>query len=150
MSDNSASMLMRKQWFVSSKTSKIEEEYVFKESLGNGYHGKLYRAESRSSRQSYLVKVTQKNRVKNIRSFVKEAGILKSLDHPNIVNIYETFESERLLFLVKEYCSGEEILSKVIRENRLCEAEASLIMRKLFSAVAYCHSQEVCLSLIHI
>ena len=46
-----------------------------------------------------------------------EIRILSSLDHPNIVKYYETYESPNYLYLVMEYCKGGMLFDK-LTENR--------------------------------
>lgn len=49
-----------------------------------------------------VVKVIQKRLVRNPNSLKNEVAILKTLDHPNIVKLYETFEDHSCLYLVEE------------------------------------------------
>jgi calcium-dependent protein kinase len=48
------------------------------------------------------IKVVQKRLVRNPESLKNEYMILKKLDHPNIVKLYETYEDESYLYLVEE------------------------------------------------
>ena len=47
---------------------------------------------------------------------IKEIDILKQLDHPNIIKLYEFFQDEKRYFLVTEYCSGGELFDKISDE----------------------------------
>ena len=47
----------------------------------------------------------------------QEVAILHKLDHPNIVNYYETYDDKRYLFLVMEYIDGVELLDKITEEE---------------------------------
>jgi len=44
----------------------------------------------------------------------RESEILMSLDHPNIVKLYDVYEDSRYFHLVMEFCSGGELLDRMI------------------------------------
>lgn len=43
-----------------------------------------------------------------------------------------------------ELCEGGELFDRIIAQKTLSEASAAIIMRKLFSALSYCHDQGIC------
>ena len=80
----------------------------------------------------------------NLEVLKDEIKILSSLDHPNIVKYYETYESPNYLYLVMEHCQGGELFKK-LTENReeFTEQKAAHIMKSLFLAVNHLHSKGV-------
>jgi len=54
-----------------------------------------------------------------------EINILKELDHPNIIKLYEYFEEKEKAYLIYEYLSGGELFEKVKREKCLSEMRAA-------------------------
>ncbi|OMJ79164.1 hypothetical protein SteCoe_20863 [Stentor coeruleus] len=135
---------LRRQWFISSKLYDIKSEYDFLEETGNGAFGKVYKCKHIDSGILRAIKVIQKIRVNDYKTFITEIEILKTLDHPNIINIIETFESEHLCYLVLEFYSGGDLFDRIIQEKRFSEQKAAAIMRSLFSAIMYCHANNVC------
>ena len=77
--------------------------------------------------------------------------ILKNLDHPNIVNLYELFEDEKFYYLITEYDNyynirylmGGELFDRIQKAKNFCEADAAKYMKQVMSAVAYCHSKNI-------
>jgi serine/threonine protein kinase len=64
----------------------------------------VYRAKQKGKENTWrAVKKIPKSAIKNPQQFINEIDILKGLDHPNIIKLYETFEDERNVFLVTEY-----------------------------------------------
>jgi calcium-dependent protein kinase len=73
----------------------------------------------------------------------KEINILKSLDHPNIIKVYEFFKTEKYIYIINELCTGGELFDKIVVVRHFSETVACNIMRQLLSAVAYCHEKGV-------
>lgn len=69
---------------------------------------------------------------------------MKSVDHPNIIKLYDVYEDPKFLHIVQEYCSGGELFEKIIDRGNYTENEASSLMYKLFHAINHLHSQNIC------
>ena len=138
------SLELRKQWFINSCMESIENYYEFETEIGSGAYGKVVKAREKTTGNYFAIKIVQKNRVSEFHTFKQEVEILRVLDHPNIVNLIQCFETERLCYLVLEYCEGGELLQKLTREKNFSELKAANIMRKLLSAVLYCHNNRIC------
>lgn len=89
------------------------------------------------------MKTISKDRVK-LESYAleRELEILKSIDHPNIVRFYETYEDDRFFHIVTEYCRGGDLLDRAISQG-MDEQQCSLVMEKLLSAVQYLHENGI-------
>merc|ERR1719478_335163 len=64
----------------------------------------------------------------------------RSLDHPNIVKIHESFEDSerRRIHIVMELCTGGSLVSRM-KEHGYGERAAAALVEKMLSAVLYCH-----------
>mmetsp|Transcript_16495 Transcript_16495/g.29738 ORF Transcript_16495/g.29738 Transcript_16495/m.29738 type:complete len:508 (+) Transcript_16495:29-1552(+) len=76
-------------------------------------------------------------------SLLQEVMILKALDHPNIVRIFESFEDSKNYYIVEEHCQGEDLFDLISRIKQLTERAAAHIMKQIFSAVGYLHTKQV-------
>ena len=74
------------------------------------------------------------------KGFQREIRILKKLDHPNILKLYEVFEDTKAYYLITEYCKGGELFEEITRKEKFCEADAASVIYQILSAVTYCHS----------
>ena len=74
-----------------------------------------------------------------------ELNVLKKLQHPNIITLYEILEGHKgsRVFLVMELCSGGELFDYIIDRGALSEKEASDIFRQVAAGIAFCHAQGV-------
>jgi len=72
-----------------------------------------------------------------------EINILRSLDHPNIVKMYEFFEDDKRYYIVTEICKGGELFDEIINRGKFSERDAAILMKQLLMCVNYCHSNNV-------
>ena len=74
---------------------------------------------------------------------MNELNILKMLDHPNIIKLYETYEEDDQVHLVTEYCSGGELFDFIVKQDYLNEAQTAKIMKQILHAILYCHKNAI-------
>jgi calcium-dependent protein kinase len=140
----SKKVVIKRPWFITSKTSDINADYQIIKELGVGGYGTVFLAQDRRSSVYRAVKVIKKEEAKQLQTIVKEISILKELDHPNIVNIIETYETEKNCFVVLEYCAGGEVFNRLVKLKVFSESHVAHVMRQLFSAIMYCHQHDIC------
>jgi calcium-dependent protein kinase len=73
----------------------------------------------------------------------RETLLLASLDHPNIVKLYDVYEDSRYIHLVMEWLTGGELFDRLVAVQQFSEQEASKIMKKIISAVQFMHSHNI-------
>lgn len=98
-----------------------------------------------STGERRAVKVVDKVKLKGkIAQLDLEFRILMELDHPNIIKIFEIFETNELIFIVQEMCHGGELCDALAHNSSLqttfTEEDASKIFRQLASSLIYLHS----------
>ena len=74
---------------------------------------------------------------------MNEFEILKSLDHPNIVRLYEMYLDDKNFYVISEYCEGGELFNRIKKSKFLSEKIVAKIMFQILSAVIYCHSRNI-------
>jgi calcium-dependent protein kinase len=72
-----------------------------------------------------------------------EMNILKDLDHPNILKLFELYQDENNYYLITEYCNGGELFEKIKNMNSFTEKMAAEYMKQILSAVVYCHTKNI-------
>merc|ERR1719473_1499620 len=111
--------------------------------LGEGSFGTVYKAREKHSGSIRAVKAIQKSRIKKPGRFQEEIDLMKTLDHPNIIRLYEHFEDSQYVYCVLQLCCGGELLDKIVDEESFDEASASVVMRQIFVALHYMHNHGI-------
>lgn len=73
--------------------------------------------------------------------FFYEMEIMKNLDHPNILKIYEVLQDQKRYYLIMELCNGGELFDEIAHRITFTEKEAAPIIQQVLEAIAYCHSK---------
>ncbi|KAL1883403.1 hypothetical protein VTK73DRAFT_8970 [Phialemonium thermophilum] len=74
----------------------------------------------------------------------REVAILKLIQHPNIVRLYDIWENRSEIYLVLEYVEKGDLFEFINWQGRLREEEAIFYFRQMMSAIQYCHSLNIC------
>ncbi|KAI0152947.1 hypothetical protein GGR57DRAFT_152602 [Xylariaceae sp. FL1272] len=74
----------------------------------------------------------------------REVAILKLIDHPNIVKLYDIWENRSEIYMVLEYMDYGDFFSYISRVGALPEYEMMGYFRQLLDALEYCHSFKIC------
>jgi len=64
-----------------------------------------------------------------VESLLNEIEILKQLDHPSIVKLYEFYQDKLNFYLITEYIDGGELFEKISKVKSFSEEDAAIIMR---------------------
>lgn len=131
--------------FILEKVGKIQDVYELEgKKLGQGAYGAVRRGTHRDLKIMRAIKTIQKDRVgSNVDRFKKEIAILKMMDHPGIIKLYETFEDSKSVYLVMELCQGGELFDRILANGHFTESSAATVMQQIMRAVNYIHESGV-------
>ncbi len=137
-----------KKTFVGKSQGLFLDNYDVIKQLGKGGYGKVYEVKNKKTNEIRACKHLSKLNMKNIEKFEREINILINSDHPNIIKIYEIYESQRSLYLVMEECKGGEIFDRIIEhiqsKTMYSEKDAAEMLQQVMSAIEYCHNNGIC------
>ena len=112
--------------------------------LCSGTFATVRRCRDRTTNDVYAVKIISK---KNIGSDAKllqsEVDIMRNVDHPNIIKLYDVYESSHHVYMVLELVSGGELFDRIVDKGHFSEADASVIMSQIFSSLKYLHERNI-------
>uniref|UniRef100_A0A5F9CIG5 Serine/threonine-protein kinase MARK1 n=1 Tax=Oryctolagus cuniculus TaxID=9986 RepID=A0A5F9CIG5_RABIT len=131
-----------------SITSATDEQphignYRLQKTIGKGNFAKVKLARHVLTGREVAVKIIDKTQLNptSLQKLFREVRIMKILNHPNIVKLFEVIETEKTLYLVMEYASGGEVFDYLVAHGRMKEKEARAKFRQIVSAVQYCHQK---------
>lgn len=120
-------------------------KYELGKLLGCGAFAKVYHARDVLNGRSVAVKVINKKKImsSNLVSNIKrEISIMRRLNHPHIVKLYEVLATKSKIYCVMEFVKGGELFAKIAK-GRFSEDLSRKYFQQLISAVGYCHSRGV-------
>jgi len=154
-----------------SKQNRYINQYLIQETLGHGNFGLVKKCKDITTGVTYAMKILRKDNLRQKLTFTwtenntveqssawdnveKEIAIMKKLRHPNIVNLLEVINSDKVLYLILEYMAwgslakGDVEIDKFVRDESEYKKEDKellrLYARDMISGLAYLHSQRIC------
>ena len=129
----------------------LVEDLTLQKCLGKGAFGEVYLTSKQGSQQKFATKKIDKKFTSNPRAkkyLDNEINILKEIDHPNIIKLYEVKETNQFYYLVMELCNGgglsdclEDYQNKYKRP--FPEEVVQYLMRQIMSAISYLHKKNI-------
>ncbi|KAJ8598221.1 hypothetical protein CTAYLR_005529 [Chrysophaeum taylorii] len=118
--------------------------------LGTGAFSKVLKGAKRmpdgSSGLAVAVKCISKTaelKAEDIASLQEEVAVLRSIDHPNIIKLYDFFEEKKMYYMVIELMEGGELFERIVKKTFYNEKEARDLIRILLDALAYLHHRNI-------
>lgn len=128
------------------KGSKINDRYAIIRTIGEGGMANVYLAYDTILDRNVAVKVLRgdlANDEKFVRRFQREALSASSLNHPNIVEMYDVGEDDGQYYIVMEYVEGKTLKQLLKRRGSLTITEVIDIMSQLTDGMAHAHDSYI-------
>ncbi|KAH0507623.1 MAP/microtubule affinity-regulating kinase 4 [Microtus ochrogaster] len=142
--------------------------YRLLRTIGKGNFAKVKLARHILTGREVAIKIIDKTQLNpsSLQKLFREVRIMKGLNHPNIVKLFEVIETEKTLYLVMEYASAGEVFDYLVSHGRMKEKEArakfrqggvpgmavshsggfsaaDCLLLQIVSAVHYCHQKNI-------
>ena len=127
--------------------------------IGQGASGRVRLAIHTRTQQLAAVKIIPKQMLINSRMSLRDLSakqdkltlgiereivIMKLIVHPNLLGLWDVYETSKELFLVMEYVAGGELFDYLVARGRLQPHEARQYFRQIIFGVDYCHTFSIC------
>ena len=131
---------------VSQSNKNPSDDYKRLKFLGEGSYASVYCVENKITGAQRAMKILSKSEnysAEDDKEILNEINILRTLDHPNILKIFEFYSSKESYSLVTELCNGGELFQEIIDNGPFNENYSAYVMFQIFSAINYCHGMKI-------
>ena len=114
--------------------------------LGEGSFAAVYRVQNRITDSIRAMKIINKSSTcseADDKEILNEINILRTLDHPNILKIFEFYSNKESYSIVTELCSGGELFQEIVDKGPFNEDYSAYVMFQILSAINYCHNMKI-------
>ena len=136
------SIPLSQELLVPKQKGNPSDKYIIGNKIGSGSYGTVYEATNIIFKSKVAMKMIIKKENMNSVLINNEIDILKKMSHPNIVRIYEFYESVNCFYLINEYCDKGELYNYINKSN-LNEQQLAIIFYQVFSGLCYLHENNV-------
>ncbi|CAK9294617.1 unnamed protein product [Gordionus sp. m RMFG-2023] len=120
----------------------ISKKYAVFEIIGDGNFAIVKECQNKKTGQYYALKIIDKAKCNSEierQMIANEVAILRRISHPNIVQLYEEYETNSRLYLVMELVKGGDLFDLIARETKFGEFRSSQMIYDLTNALRYLH-----------
>ncbi|XP_048421594.1 serine/threonine-protein kinase ATG1a isoform X2 [Pyrus x bretschneideri] len=113
--------------------SRLIGDYILGPRVGSGSFAVVWRSRHRQLGIEVAVKEIDKTQLspKVSDNLLKEISILSTINHPNIIRLFEAIQTKDRIYLVLEYCDGGDLAAYIHRQGKVSETVARHFMRQL-------------------
>ena len=123
-------------------------DYIILRTIGVGTSSKVKLAENKNNHQLYAIKIINKKKFDDNPDLKlkidREIALMKILDHPHLLNLYDVLESKRHIYIVIEYASHGELFDFLIERRSLNPNVAMHFWRQIIYGVDFLHTHSIC------
>uniref|UniRef100_A0AAQ6IFV7 CaM kinase-like vesicle-associated protein n=1 Tax=Anabas testudineus TaxID=64144 RepID=A0AAQ6IFV7_ANATE len=124
--------------------SDVTDKYEIGQVLRAKEFCELCLAKDRQTDKVFVCKKFLKKDGRKVRKAAKnEIMILKLVNHPNILQLIDTFETRKEYFIIQELATGGDVFDWILDQGNYTEKDASNVIRQVLEAVAYLHSLNI-------
>ncbi|KAF8354125.1 sad-1 [Pristionchus pacificus] len=120
--------------------------YRLEKTLGKGQTGLVKTGTHCISGRKVAIKIVNKEKLSEsvLQKVEREIAIMKLIEHPHVLHLFDVYENKKYLYLLLEHVSGGELFDYLVRKGRLMSKEARKFFRQIISALDFCHAHNIC------
>ncbi|CAF2592840.1 unnamed protein product [Rotaria sp. Silwood2] len=128
------------------RTSQYVGPYLLQKTLGKGQTGLVKLGVHYLTGEKVAIKIVNREALSEsvLMKVEREIAIMKLIEHPHVLRLYDVYESRKYLYLILEHVAGGELFDYLVKKGRLTPKEARKFFRQIISALDFCHSHMIC------
>ena len=129
----------------SSRGKKFASTYILAGELGKGAFSIVRLGVNKSTGAKVAVKIVQKKELnaEDLASLREEITILSSIDHKNIIKLFEFFDEGTEMYLITELVEGGELFDRIVAKSSYSEKEARDVIKVVLETMAFLHKSDI-------
>ncbi|ODM97918.1 RAC serine/threonine-protein kinase [Orchesella cincta] len=131
---------------LSGKKKVTFENFEFLKLLGKGTFGKVILCREKTSRKLYAVKILRKEVIikkEEVDHTLTENRVLQTTNHPFLISLKCSFQTNDRLCFVTEYVNGGELFFHLSKEKAFSEDRTRFYGAEIISAIGYLHQNGI-------
>lgn len=138
------------------KQTLSEYSYELKKLIGSGSYGSVYLCYSQKYKQEFAIKIMNlpnkdgiedddesNGKILSFEQAACEIHTLLNLSHPNIISMYNYFKDDKHLYVVLEYCNGDNLQNYVEKNGPFADTPLISLTRAMLLALSHCHNRNI-------
>lgn len=131
---------------IQQQTISYVGPYRLDKTLGKGQTGLVKLGIHCVTNLKVAVKIINRSKLSEsvLQKVEREIAIMKLIEHPHVLGLFDVYENKKFLYLILEHVSGGELFDYLVSKGRLSIKEARKFFRQIISALDFCHCHSIC------
>ena len=95
----------------------MEDKYEIIKEIGSGGFSCCLQVRNKNTGLLYACKDLPKKKLSDYEGLMREVNLMIQLDHPNIIKLYEVYETDKNIYLIMELCTGGELFDRIVENT---------------------------------
>jgi serine/threonine protein kinase len=123
----------------------LAERYRVDQELGRGGMATVYRAHDLKHGRDVAIKVLHTHLAESLgrERFLREIELAARLNHPHVLPLYDSGESDGVIFFVMPVMRGQTLRDRLAADGRIAVDEAARIATEVADALDYAHRHDI-------
>jgi len=121
----------------------FHKDFTVSKLIGKGSFAKVYVALKNETNVTYAVKAFNKDFIsssdKGKESLINEVNVMRKLNHPYLLRLYESHETENSIYFIVDVISGGELIKYVKEKGYMNDSNLRKLMKHLLQALENMH-----------
>ncbi|CAF1230696.1 unnamed protein product [Rotaria sp. Silwood1] len=137
-------VIKKRSSVIHSSPAVITDKYDFGKKMGDGNFAIVRRSKLRGGEREFAIKVIDKSKMKGKEYMLDhEINIMYLCNHPNIIRLFEDYETADEIYLIMELIKGGDLFDYITRHRRFDEATSALMIKDVSEALLYLHTKKI-------
>ncbi|KAM4865440.1 serine/threonine-protein kinase H2 [Thomomys bottae] len=138
-----AAQRMQVAFFRAKFDSRVLARYDIKALIGTGRFSKVVRAEQKTTKKPFAIKVMETREREGREACEAELSVLRRVNHHYIVQLMEIFEVPDRVYMVMELATGGELFDRLLTQGSFTERDAVRILQMVADGISYLHGLRI-------